>query len=182
MRWRPINKFGQNHFATADDWYGEYFIPKGSVVMINWWAIHYDPIRYPDPHKFDPTRFIDSPLGVAEEAIHPDPYQRSHVSFGGGRRICPGMHVADRSMFINIARTLWGFNIKLKRDANGKEIPTDTGLSGTQPGSNCTPKPFECGLSLSRVSGPSLFTHFLLSGFAVSSGVLVLCFHVLFLR
>ena len=55
------------------------------------------------------------------------------------------MHVADRSMFINIARTLWGFDIKLKRDASGKEIPIDFGLSGTQPGSNCTPKPFECG-------------------------------------
>jgi len=114
--------------------------------MINWWAIHYDPVRYPDPHKFDPTRFLDSPLGVAEEANHPDPYQRSHVAFGGGRRICPGMHVADRSMFINIARTLWGFDIRLKRDGMGREVPVETGLSGTQAGSNCTPKPFECGM------------------------------------
>lgn len=114
--------------------------------MINWWSIHYDPIRYPDPHKFDPSRFIDHNLGVAEEANHPDPYQRSHVGFGGGRRICPGMHVADRSMFINIARTLWGFDVRLKRDSEGREIQIDFGLSGTMEGSNCSPKPFECGM------------------------------------
>jgi len=49
-------------------------------------------------------------------------------------------------MFINIARTLWGFDIRLKRDGMGREVPVDMGLSGTQPGSNCTPKPFECGM------------------------------------
>jgi Cytochrome P450 len=130
--------------------------------MINWWSIHYDPIRYPNPHKFDPSRFLNHPLGVAEEANHPDPYQRSHVGFGGGRRICPGMHVADRSMFINIARTLWGFDVRLRRDEGG-EVPIDFGLTGTMEGSNCTPKPFECGMKplsvdLSVYGLPSLWT------------------------
>jgi len=58
------------------------------------------------------------------------------------------MHVAERSMFINIARILWGFNIDFKRDANGEKIPVDFSLSGTQPGSHCTPKPFACGMDL----------------------------------
>ena len=56
------------------------------------------------------------------------------------------MHVADRSMFINIARTLWGFDVRLKRDGEGREVEIDFGLSGTMEGSNCTPKPFECGM------------------------------------
>jgi len=55
--------------------------------MINWWALHYNPVRFPDPHKFDPSRFVDFPLSAAEEAVHPDPYKRSHFGFGGGRRI-----------------------------------------------------------------------------------------------
>jgi cytochrome P450 len=147
MRWRPINKFGQNHFATQDDWYGEHFIPKGSVVMINWWAIHYDPKRFPEPHLFKPERFINFPLNAGEEAALADPYERSHVGFGGGRRICPGMHVAERSMFINFARVLWGFDIDFKRDENGEKIPVDFSLWGTEPGSNCTPKKFACGTS-----------------------------------
>jgi hypothetical protein len=116
-------------------------------MMINWWAIHYDPERYPEPHLFKPERFEGFNLSAAEESVHPDPEKRAHFAFGGGRRICPGMHVAERSLFINIARLLWGFNVDFKRDANGKKIPVDFGLSGLEPGSNTTPKPFACGIS-----------------------------------
>ena len=37
LRWRPVNKFGMPHCTNADDWYNGMFIPKGSVVMLNWW-------------------------------------------------------------------------------------------------------------------------------------------------
>lgn len=37
LRWRPVNKFGMPHASTEDDWYEGYFIPKGSVVVLNWW-------------------------------------------------------------------------------------------------------------------------------------------------
>lgn len=56
LRWRPVNKFGMNHCNTEDDWYNGYFIPKGSVVMINWWALHYDPEYYPEPEKVIPSQ------------------------------------------------------------------------------------------------------------------------------
>jgi cytochrome P450 len=51
LRWRPINKFGNNHYLVQDDWYNGYFLPKNSVIMANWWAIHYDEKYYPDPYK-----------------------------------------------------------------------------------------------------------------------------------
>lgn len=37
LRWRAVNKFGMTHATSEDDWYGEYFIPKGSVAVLNWW-------------------------------------------------------------------------------------------------------------------------------------------------
>ena len=37
LRWRAVNKFGMPHYTSEDDWYEGYFIPKGSVVMLNWW-------------------------------------------------------------------------------------------------------------------------------------------------
>lgn len=37
MRWRPLNKFGMAHATSEDDWYEGYFIPKGSVAVLNWW-------------------------------------------------------------------------------------------------------------------------------------------------
>lgn len=35
LRWRPINKLGANRYATRDDWYEDYFIPNGSIIMVN---------------------------------------------------------------------------------------------------------------------------------------------------
>lgn len=37
LRWRPVNKFGMYHSVTEDDWYEGHFIPKDSVVVLNWW-------------------------------------------------------------------------------------------------------------------------------------------------
>ena len=37
LRTRPPNKFGIQHYTTEDDWYEGMFIPKGTVVVLNWW-------------------------------------------------------------------------------------------------------------------------------------------------
>jgi cytochrome P450 len=37
LRIRPPNKIGMQHSTTEDDWYKGMFIPKGSIVMLNWW-------------------------------------------------------------------------------------------------------------------------------------------------
>jgi cytochrome P450 len=37
LRWRPSTKIGTCHATTQDDWYKGYFIPKDSVVVLNWW-------------------------------------------------------------------------------------------------------------------------------------------------
>jgi cytochrome P450 len=37
LRWRPVNKFGMMHATSEDDWYDGYFIPKGTVAVLNWW-------------------------------------------------------------------------------------------------------------------------------------------------
>ena len=40
-----------------------------------------------------------------------DVSERDHFAFGAGRRICPGYHVAERSLAIAIMRILWAFEI-----------------------------------------------------------------------
>lgn len=37
LRIRPPNKIGMHHSTSEDDWYEGMFIPKGSIVMLNWW-------------------------------------------------------------------------------------------------------------------------------------------------
>lgn len=34
------------------------FIPKGSTVIANLWSIHLNEKDFPEPHKFDPERFM----------------------------------------------------------------------------------------------------------------------------
>lgn len=46
---------------------------------------------------------------------------------GHGRRLCPGIHLADRNLFHAISKILWAFNIEKATDpATGKPIEPDT--------------------------------------------------------
>jgi cytochrome P450 len=90
-------------------------------------------------------RYYDFPLTAAEAASATDPMERDHYSYGGGRRICPGMHVAERSLFINLARLMWGFDISHAKDADGNDIPVDPTFNGMIKGSSAAQKPFKCG-------------------------------------
>ncbi|KAF5492245.1 Cytochrome P450 monooxygenase atE [Colletotrichum siamense] len=86
LRWRPVNKFGMYHASTEDDWYDGFFIPKGSTVVLNWWAIQRDSSRFEQPDIFEPARFLEHPLTAAEYMNAPDPYDRDHFSYGAGRQ------------------------------------------------------------------------------------------------
>ncbi|KAI1623910.1 cytochrome P450 [Exophiala viscosa] len=145
LRWRAVNKFGMPHYTTDDDWYEGYFIPKNSVVMLNWWAIHMNSELYKDPETFDPSRYLDKPLSAAEYINVNDPYERDHFTYGAGRRVCPGVHVAERSLYINIARTLWGFKITKPIGADGKPIEPDTTMIR---GFLSVPRPFQADFTV----------------------------------
>ncbi|KAF1977253.1 cytochrome P450 [Bimuria novae-zelandiae CBS 107.79] len=144
LRWRPVNKFGMTHATSEDDWYEGYFVPKGAVAVLNWWAIHRDPDLWENPDEFDPSRYLDYTQSAADYINATDPYERDHFAYGAGRRVCPGVHVAERSLFINISRVLWGFNISKKKGPDGKLIePTQEMV----PGFFSVPILFECEIT-----------------------------------
>lgn len=125
--------------------------------MANWWAIHYDEKYYPDPFtvclsviliQFNPARFLNHPLSAAASAAHPDPLMRDHLTYGGGRRICGGIHVAERSLFLVLSRLLWGFDLGLAKDENGNDIPIDFTLGGVMPGATSVPKRYKCSIKV----------------------------------
>jgi len=73
---------------------------------------------------------------------------RDHLTYGGGRRICGGIHVAERSLFLVLSRVLWGFDIGLAKDANGNDIPIDFTLGGVMPGATSVPRKYKCSISV----------------------------------
>jgi cytochrome P450 len=124
LRWRPVAPLALPHQSTEDDWYEGMFIPKGTICLANVWHINHDPEIYGEnAAHFEPARYLDAngdlvpgPSGTKEEG---------HVSYGFGRRECPGRHVANNSLFIDIAIVLWAMKIERKKDLSGQLIPLD---------------------------------------------------------
>lgn len=91
-----------------------------------------------------PERYLNRPLSAADYINATDPYERDHFTYGAGRRVCPGVHVAERSLFINVSRVLWGFNIAKKKGPDGKLMePTQEMVKGFF----SVPIPFECEIT-----------------------------------
>ncbi|RPD62673.1 CyP450 monooxygenase [Lentinus tigrinus ALCF2SS1-7] len=117
LRWHPVLPFGLPHLTTQDMEYRGYFIPARTLLLANAWACLHDPEVYPEPERFLPDRFV---LENGEwNTKVPDPAQ---FAFGFGRRICPGRHFAEASMFVYVAMVLHVFDISPPLDAEGKPI------------------------------------------------------------
>lgn len=98
-----------------------------------------DPENYDNPEAFNPSRFFDESGKLNNDEVE--------YAFGFGRRsvqipsnsasystasnrIWPGRHVASATVWLSIVTVLATFDIRRKKDASGKEIPTDKGYSG----------------------------------------------------
>ncbi|KAK5445145.1 hypothetical protein LTS15_010236 [Exophiala xenobiotica] len=124
LRWMPTVILGVPHAALKDDIYNGYVIPKGATVVNNVWSIHMDPNRSPDPRRFNPDRFAGDPRTLYQSAMG-DPKDRDNFVFGAGRRLCQGIHIAERSLFLGMSRLLWAFTVSKALDAKGQPITPD---------------------------------------------------------
>ncbi|KAI3393066.1 hypothetical protein diail_4775 [Diaporthe ilicicola] len=124
LRWMPTAILGMPHAVIQDDEYMGYKIPKDAGVMCNVWALSMDSKHFDNPRAFNPSRYEGDDFTSAEAAMNGDASKRAYV-FGAGRRLCQGMHIADRSLFLSISRLLWAFNIEKAVDAQGIEIVPD---------------------------------------------------------
>lgn len=84
---------------TEDDHYEGYFLPKGTILFANAWAIHNDENEYDSPEKFNPERFCDNKFGCRPGIVdNLDDRRRVTYGFGAGRRVCPGQRLAENSL------------------------------------------------------------------------------------
>ncbi|KAG6902463.1 hypothetical protein C0995_016325 [Termitomyces sp. Mi166 len=152
FRWNVVAPLGLPHRLIEDDIHNGYFLPKGTIVIVNIRGILHDPEAYANPHSFSPERFI----ATEDRPAEPDP---RNVSFGFGRRICPGiveyllalrssanvlsgLRLADASVFISCAMSLAAFDIT-KSVENGVVIePVQENTDGVI----SHPKPYKCSI------------------------------------
>jgi len=138
FRWQMVTPLGVPHASTEDDVYNGFFIPKGAIIMANAWAILHDPDLYPDPEVFNPERFLNGDGTLLDDPVIP-------MAFGVGKRICPGRHFVDSTLFIVASSVLSVFNVVKAKDENGREIPVNVGTS-FQSSIVVHPEKFECSI------------------------------------
>ncbi|XTI87484.1 putative O-methylsterigmatocystin oxidoreductase [Cenococcum geophilum] len=130
LRLCPAPPWILRHFTDNDVVYKDYVIPKGTAIVGNTAAIHFDPVRYPDPFKFKPERYMHHTKRAAEYAAMADPYARDHFTFGAGRRICPGSRFAENALTLALAKMIWAFEIRPTLVmVDGKERDAEMNLS-----------------------------------------------------
>ncbi|KAI6793582.1 putative cytochrome P450 [Hortaea werneckii] len=120
MRWRPVTPLAFPHALAEDDWISaataadetQYLLPKGTTIILNAWGIHHDPSRFPNPETFDPDHYASTAARTLATDLANGPWEkRDHYGYGAGRRFCPGAHLAERNLFLAMAKLLWGFHI-----------------------------------------------------------------------
>lgn len=134
IRWGPAVPLALPHSVTQDDYHNGYFIPKDSKVIANVYAMSRDENVYPDPTRFDPTRFLGN-----NQQMDPNKFV-----FGFGRRVCPGIHLAESSVFLNITNILANFTISKKVGEDGQMIEPEIQWST---GTIMHLKPFPCQIT-----------------------------------
>ncbi|CAN6301560.1 unnamed protein product [Urochloa humidicola] len=93
---------------------GGYTVPKGARVLVNVWAIGQDNELWSEPEKFIPEMFLEKEMDFRGKHFELLP-------FGSGRRICPGMPLADRMVHLMLATLLHRFEWRL---------PAGVGMNG----------------------------------------------------
>ncbi|KAM6529366.1 hypothetical protein FALCPG4_007502 [Fusarium falciforme] len=122
LRWRPVAAGGIPHVLIQDDTYQGYQFPKGSIFIANAWAIHHDPDVYDRPEEFRPERYEGNEFGFKEDPQDSSSLRKTYA-FGAGRRVCPGQHLAENSLLINMAKLVWTFNMLPGEDPTiGKQL------------------------------------------------------------
>ena len=165
-RWRPVSPLGVPHAVAEgssghpkgkawtvtnlhflDDYINGMLIPKGSTIILNVWGMHHDETRWIRPEDFEPDRFSEHVALAPTYAASGEWEKRDHYGYGAGRRICPGIHLAERNLFIAVAKLIWAFEFT---QPIGSESDTNPESGASQGFLHC---PKDYGLSI-RLRSP----------------------------
>ncbi|KAL7781593.1 cytochrome P450 [Trichoderma afarasin] len=110
-RFAPLLYIGVPHASTEEITYKGFTIPKTTILLPNAWALSRDPERYQDPNTFAPERFLGDDIDSYTSSKLGDYLKRDHINYGWGRRLCQGIHLAENSLYMQVSRVLWAFDV-----------------------------------------------------------------------
>ncbi|KAH6908270.1 cytochrome P450 98A3 [Coprinopsis sp. MPI-PUGE-AT-0042] len=133
-RWHSVAPLNIPRKVREDEEYNGYFIPKGTIVFCNSWAIMHDPDVFEDPMEFRPERYLK------DGQLDPSVLDPEAAAFGYGRRICPGRYLSNESLTFMAASLLSVFDVRPIKDENGDPIPLEFDIGDEL---ICKVKPFK---------------------------------------
>ncbi|XP_065847660.1 phenylalanine N-monooxygenase CYP79D16-like [Euphorbia lathyris] len=107
FRLHPVTPFNLPHVAMTDTIVGNYFIPKGSHVLLSRMGLGRNSKVWDEPEKFKPERHLKNE-GCSQVTLS-EPNLR-FISFSTGKRRCPGIEMGTSMTVMLFARLLQGFS------------------------------------------------------------------------
>ncbi|XP_065871542.1 cytochrome P450 81Q32-like [Euphorbia lathyris] len=139
MRMYPTAPLLLPHESLEECHIGGYRVRRGTMLLVNQWAIQNDPKVWDEPKKFKPERFIG--FDAVKDGFKLMP-------FGSGRRKCPGEGLALRMIGLSLGSIIQCFDW----ERVGKEmVDMKEGFGLTMPKANPIPvkyKPRPCMVKL----------------------------------
>jgi len=132
FRWHPTSPAGVAHYTTEDDIFEDYYIPKGSLVRFNTWAVSR---ACEDPESFEPERHLLPDGDVSPESRISSGFL--YGNFGFGRRICPGRVYADNMLWAAVVQIIATLTIS----GTGSEQAMENNLSDQRYEGSFTARP-----------------------------------------
>ncbi|ESK85923.1 cytochrome p450 [Moniliophthora roreri MCA 2997] len=133
------------HATLTDEEYRGFIIPKGTTILVNTYGIFHNPQHFDNPEIFNPERYLSHEFGI-KEGVDSSIF-RDRIIFGYGRRVCPGIHLAENSLVnLNTMNLIWAFDFAPLRNAMGNEIPISLD-NHEKKGLVAFPLPFQCQIN-----------------------------------
>ncbi|CAO3592834.1 unnamed protein product [Absidia cylindrospora] len=155
LRYRCSNNFSVPRQFETDVVCGGIMIPKKTVCVCPFYAMHMNNSFYKHAAVFDPLRFYDPSSSCSIlDTITSDVDDRDIFLFGFGPRRCPGIHMVERHMFSIFVRLFYYCRIENPRDVDGTPIKLDLDKSSNY-GLMLRPLSFSIRV-VNFVPGPSL--------------------------
>ncbi|KAG2210476.1 hypothetical protein INT47_002418 [Mucor saturninus] len=114
LRIQPSVPVASARKAKEDCTLGDVFIPKDTVLLIDIYNTHRNPITWDEPHKFNPDRF--RPGGEAEQKISGE-FGNPWIPFGNGARQCIGMQFSLEEQKVVLSMLLRKYTWSLPKDS-----------------------------------------------------------------